>query len=164
MCRRRPSNDSRKVSRPLAVAERLVEVISIERDMISLRPLGACSDCSGCGGRCNLFRPISGDGASDDGVLRLPRALFPRAPRAGQRWRLALADNELLHQSLRGYGAALAGLLLGAASGHAGAIAIGTASDGPTALAALAGTLLMIRLSKRGQVAGFRLLDDAPPA
>lgn len=159
MCRRRPSNDLRKVSRPLAVAERLVEVTSVESDMISLRSLGACSDCFGCGGRCNLFPTTS-----DNGALCVPRALFPRAPHAGQRWRLALSDNELLQQSLRGYGAALAGLLLGAASGHAGAIAFGIGSDGPTALAALAGTLLMIRLSKRGQVAGFRLLDDSPPA
>jgi len=132
--------------------------------MVSLRAMGVCSDCSGCGGRCNLFRPLSDDGSSEAGALRLPRALFPRAPHLGQRWRLTLADNELLQQSLRGYGAALAGLLLGAASGHAGAIALGSASDGPTALAALAGTLLMIRLSKRGQVAGFRLLDEAPPA
>lgn len=156
MCRRRPSNDSRKASRPLAVAERAVEVVSIESGMVSLRALGACTDCSGCGGCCNLFRPLS-----DDGALRLPRALFPQAPQAGQRWRVAVEENELLQQSLRGYGAALAGLLLGAAGGHAGAIALGIAPDVPTALAALAGTLSMIRLSKRGPVAGLRLSDPS---
>lgn len=141
----------------MAVAERTVEVVAIDSDEIALRSLGTCTECVGCGGRCNLFRQLS-----DDGTLRLPSAGFPRSPRIGEHWRIALADDELLQQSVLGYGAALAGLLLGASGGYFGALALGVATDAPTAVAALVGTLLAVRFSKRSRVAGLRLLEPLP--
>ena len=137
------------------MAERDVEVIAIHGEDVSLRALGACSDCSGCGGRCALFRPARGD------VLCLPRSKFARAPRPGERWRLTLADDALLRQSVRGYGAALLGLLLGAAAGYALAQTLGLAPDLPTAAAALAGTLLAIRRSKRRDADDLRTVECA---
>lgn len=141
----------------MAVAERTVEVVAIDSDAVALRGLGTCSQCVGCGGRCNLFQQWS-----DDGTLRLPAAGFPRAPQIGEHWRVALADDDLLQQSLRGYGSALASLLLGASGGYGGALALGLSTDAPTAVGALLGTLLAVRISKRGRLAGLRLIEPLP--
>jgi hypothetical protein len=134
------------------VAERRLEVIATDAEGVDLRALGACSECRGCGGRCDLFQSS----------LRLPHACFPYAPQGGQRWRAVLGDRELLQQSLRGHGALLAGLVFGAAAGRTVALAGGWPPDAATAAAALLGTLLALRLSKRTPGADLRLLPDAP--
>jgi hypothetical protein len=135
------------------LVHRAVEVVAIDVDRVALRALAACSDCAGCGGHCNLLGPAAGNER-----LQLPLDRFPRTPRTGEQWLVALAEDELLEQSLRGYGAALAGLVLGAGAGHIVALAFGLAPDVPTAAAALAGTILAIRLSKRDSVAGLRIV------
>lgn len=134
------------------MAERRLEVIATDADGVELRALGACSECRDCGGRCDLFQSS----------LRLPHACFPQPPRDGQRWRAVLGDRELLQQSLRGHGALLAGMVLGAAGGRSLALAGGLPPDAATAAAALLGTLLALRLSKRTPGADLRLLPDAP--
>lgn len=126
------------------MAERRFEVIESGPDGVVVRALGTCSDCSGCGGRCDLFRDAAGHGTPS-----LPRAMFCIDPTPGQQWMMALDDRELLRQSLRSHGAALLGLVLGAAVGHLGATLAGLAQDPPTLVGALAGTLAALRLSKR---------------
>lgn len=96
-----------------------------------------------------------------DDRLRLPRADFPHAPRAGETWRLQLGDRELLQQSLRGYGAALLGLCAGALGGTLCAALLALPADAATATGALLGTLLALRVSKRAPGAALRLLPDA---
>lgn len=135
------------------MAERQLEVIATDAAGVDLRALGSCSECRGCGGRCDLF-PTS---------FRLPRACFPHPPQGGQRWRAVLGDREVLQQSLRGHGALLAGLVLGAAAGRAIALAGSLPPDAVTAVAALLGTLLALRLSKRAPGADLRLLPDVGP-
>jgi hypothetical protein len=139
------------------VAERRVEVVAIHAEAVELRALGACSECGGCGGRCNWFRD-----AMPDDTLRLPGADFPRAPRAGETWRLQLGDRALLQQSLRGYGAALLGLCAGALAGTSCAALFPLPVDAATATGALLGTLAALRVSKRAPGAALRLLPDAP--
>ncbi len=136
------------------MAERAVEVVALDGDRVQLRALGACSDCAGCGGRCNLFQGL--DPARE--TLQLARAQFPCAPLAGEHWRLLLDDDQLLRQASRGYGLALAGLIGGAGLGYGAARFIGIAPDLLTLLAAVAGTSLGILRSKRGPAAALRLL------
>lgn len=139
------------------MAERRVEVVAVGSDAIELRALGACSECGGCGGRCNWFREaMPGDS------LRLPPAVFSRPPAPGETWRLQLGDRELLQQSLRGYGAALFGLVGGALAGHGIAVAVTLPLDAATAAGALLGTLFALRVSKRAPGVALRLLPDAP--
>lgn len=126
------------------MAERRFEVVECGPDRIALRAVGACSDCSGCGGRCDLFRDATGQDTAS-----LPRRVFPAAPTPGQLWVMALDDHELLRQSLRSHGAALLGLVLGAALGYLAAAVAGYAQDPLTLLGAAAGTLAALRLSKR---------------
>lgn len=95
-------------------------------------------------------------------TLRLPSAAFPCVPEPGQAWRLQLGDHELLQQSLRGYGAALLGLVGGAVAGHSSAVLSSLPIDAATAVGALLGTLLALRVSKRAPGAAIRLLPDAP--
>jgi hypothetical protein len=139
------------------VAERRFEVVATREREVLVRALGACSECRGCGGRCDLFR---GPATS---AWPLPAALFPHPPRAGERWLATLGERELLQQSLRGHGAALLGLVGGGALGHAGAAWFGAPPDAATALGAALGTLLALRLSKRTPAAALRLLPDAAP-
>lgn len=140
------------------MAEREIEILAVDGAHVAVRPLGACSDCSGCGGRCNLFR---GSDREEVGT-GLPLELFPELPHAGEHWRLVLPERELLAQAGWSYGLALAGLVLGAALGHA------LSGDGPwrdaaTAAAALAGTLLALRFSKRRPAGALRLHRVPPP-
>ena len=134
------------------MAERRLEVVASDFEGVQLRALGACSECRGCGGRCDLFQTS----------LRLPLSWFPHPPRPGEFWRAVLGERELLRQSLHGYGALLAGLLLGAAIGRAAAFLPGLPVDASTALGALLGTLFALRVSKRTPGAALRLLPDAP--
>jgi hypothetical protein len=147
---------SRRASRRWRVAERRVEIVAVGREAVELRALGACSDCGGCDGRCRWFRTA----LPDDG-LRLPGSAFPRPPAAGETWRLQLGDRELLQQALRGHGAALLGLICGALAGHIAAAASSLPLDAATAIGALLGTLLALRISKRAPGAALRLLPDA---
>lgn len=132
------------MSQSPAVVEREVEIIAVGDAGVSLRALSNCSDCSGCGGRCNVFSRISATGTSV-----LPLAAFGGQPCVGERWRLQLPAQALLRQSLRLYGAALAGLLLGALVGQAIAAWLPYPSDLVAAGGALLGTLGALRLSNR---------------
>lgn len=139
------------------MAERRVEVVAVGSEAIELRALGACSECGGCGGRCRWF------GDAQSGItLTLSSAAFPRTPAAGEAWRLQLGDRELLQQSWRGYGAAWLGLTGGALAGYFGALLSSLPIDVGTALGAVLGTLLALRVSKRAPGAALRLLPDAP--
>lgn len=139
------------------MAERRVEVVTVGRETIELRALGACSECGGCGGRCRWF----GD-AQSGSTLSISSAVFPRPPAAGEAWRLQLGDRELLRQSMRGYGAAWLGLIAGALAGYTGALLSSLPIDAGTAIGAALGTLLALRASKRAPGAALRLLPDAP--
>lgn len=96
------------------------------------------------------------------GTLSVPPGAFPRPPRPAEAWRLQLGDRELLQQALRGYGAALLGLVAGALAGHLAASLLAWPDDATTAAAALFGTLLAVRVSKRTPGAALRLLPDVP--
>ena len=109
---------------------------------VLLRRTGACSDCGGCGGRCNLF--LSDEAA----MLRLPASAFATPPVAGTAVTLVLEEGWLLRSAWRGYGLPLLGLLAGAAAGHGLASALGLAPDLPALLLALLGTFAAFRFSK----------------
>jgi positive regulator of sigma E activity len=154
MCLQRPSSGLRKASPAAAVAEREVEVVAADGDQIDLRAIGACSECQGCGGRCDWFASAAGRDR-----LQLTRGDFPSAPRPGQRWRLGIDDRELLRQSWLGYGSLLAGLIGGAGIAHGAATIAGIATDTLTTAGALAGTLLALRLSKRARTGRARSIQ-----
>lgn len=141
----RPWNDSRRMLLPPAVVEREIEILAVDNGRVTLRAVSDCSDCSGCGGRCNVFSRVS-----STGVSMLPLPAFERAPQPGERWRLVLPTQALLRQSVRLYGAALTGLLLGALLGHSVATLLPFPTDLSTAVAAVLGTLTALRLSNRG--------------
>jgi positive regulator of sigma E activity len=139
------------------VAEREIEIIGVDARGVVLRALGACSDCTGCGGRCDLFRSIG-----PDAEARLPLELFAEPPRPGERWHIILADRELLAQAWAGYGLALVGLVLGAALGYGLTPGSGAARDLATAIGALSGTLLALRFSKRRRAGALQLRRASP--
>lgn len=125
------------------MAEREAEVLSATEATLRLRLLGAaCEGCGGCGGRCGLFA------ADAAGELELP-APEGTPPQAGERVHLAIDDGELRRLAWRGYGGALAGLLLGALAGHATGLAWGRHGDLLTAAGLALGTLAAVRLTKR---------------
>lgn len=139
------------------MAEREAEIVSVAGDRLRLRLVGsACSGCGGCGGRCNLFA------ADAAGELDMPAPPGPSA-RAGDRVRLAIDDVALRRLAWRGYGGALAGLLLGALAGQAVALAWGRHGDLLTGAGLVVGTLLAVRLTKRASPEP-RLLGLAGPA
>lgn len=124
------------------MAERRATVVAVAGSEVALRASGACSDCGGCGGRCNLFL------SDEAGRLSLPLARFRRAPLAGEDVLLVMPEGWLARTAWRGYGVPLVGLLAGAAAGHLLAPLLGLPQD-PLALAgALAGTLAAFTLSK----------------
>lgn len=129
-------------------AERPVEVLAIEGALVRLRASGVCTGCTGCRGRCNFF---AGAFAREGSLF--PLSLFPRLPVAGESWRMTLPEDELRRQSLRGYGAALLGLVAGAALGQGLAALMSLHGDLLAACGALAGTLLALRRSKRASAA-----------
>lgn len=109
----------------------VVETCSAEH--VRLRWRAQCSDCGGCGGRCQLF-----PGGEPDHI-DLPRPA--EALSSGQDVEVFLSEHVLLQQAALGYGLPLLGLLAGAAAG---------APWGNAASAALAvlGTSLAVRCSK----------------
>lgn len=121
------------------MTERAAEVLQVAGDRIELRPLGQCSDCGGCGGRCQLF------GGSTDSSLSLPASLDPATGQpwaVGQHVFLYLPSGQLQRQALLGYGLPVLGLLLGAA-------ALQAWGDVAAAAGAVGGTSLALLLSKR---------------
>lgn len=125
------------------MAEREAEVRSRRGDELGLALLGsACDGCAGgCRGRCNLFA------AGDDGVFHVvvedAAGFLP-----GQRLRLSVDDEALRRAAWRGYGVALAGLLLGAAAGHGLGRALGGPADVFALVGLVLGTFLAARVSK----------------
>lgn len=128
------------------MAERRAEVVALHAGHATLRATASCLGCTGCGGRCDLFRGLRAQGADID----LPLERFDRAPHVGESWTLSLDEGALLRHAARGWGGALLGLLAGAALGFALARGAGIAPDPTTLAGALAGTLAGWRRSKRG--------------
>lgn len=117
-------------------------------------PRAACSGCQGaCEGRCS---PFARPGETWD------LACDPDAWRVGQRVRVGIEDSALRSLALRGYGAALAGLVLGALAGHGIGLAWGRHGDALVAAGLLLGTLLALPASKRATPEP-RLLGPAGP-
>lgn len=117
-------------------------------------PRAACLGCrGGCEGRCSPFsRPgETWDLASDSAIWQV-----------GQQVRIGIEDRALRSLALRGYGAALAGLLLGALAGHALGLAWGRHGDALVAAGLVLGTLLALPASKRATPEP-RLLGLADP-
>lgn len=129
------------------MAERRAEVVCVGGASVAVRALGTCSDCGGCGGRCNLFL---GDTALDDaaGTLQLPPECFSEPPSAGQQVVLVLAEGWLARSALRGYGVPLFGLLAGGALGHAVALAAQWSPDPAALVGAALGTFASFTVSK----------------
>lgn len=127
------------------MAERRAEVLAVAGDVLRLRLLeGACSGCrDGCGGRCQLFAPAGGPECS----VPHPGSAQGLAP--GQTVVLELDDEALRRAAWRGYGLALAGLVLGALAGHGLASALGRDGDLPALAGLVLGTLLAARATKR---------------
>jgi positive regulator of sigma E activity len=125
------------------MAEREAEVRSRRGNELGLVLLGsACEGCAGgCGGRCNLFA------AGDDGVF--PVVVEDAAGFSpGQRLRLSIDDEAIRRAAWRGYGVALAGLLLGAAAGHGLGRLLGGSADMFALAGLVLGTFLAARFSK----------------
>jgi positive regulator of sigma E activity len=123
---------------------RLAEVIRVEADTIELRVDAACTDCSGCGGRCALLQ------SSESNLIQLPAPDPRSALTVGQRVALQLDHNALLRQAWQGYGLPLMGLLLGAA-------ALQPLGNAAAALGAVSGTSIALVLSKRLKQSPLRL-------
>lgn len=138
--------------------ERLALILRVDPAAAWVSPLGACSGCIGCSGRCDgVFS------AASDAGLRLPRAVFEQAPVPGQRVRLVWEAPALLGVAARAYGWPLLGLLVGAvlpAWLNRGARLV----DLGVLLGALAGTLLGVALSKRALAVArdLRVLPAVP--
>ena len=124
------------------MAERRAVVDSIDGERVRLRALERCSDCGGCGGRCDLFRSPSGD------EFTLDRASFDMEPMPGQPVQLLLSDRWLRQSAWQVYGIATLGMLGGAGSGWLIGHLLGANVDLPTLIGAFAGTLWAIRGSK----------------
>lgn len=139
------------------MAERRASVVGVGDGEVTLRAEGACSDCSGCGGRCSLF--------PDDqaGLLVLPASRFARAPRAGDALLLCVPEGWLARTALRGYGLPLLGLLAGAALGQGVAALLSLPSDAAALAGAVLGTLAAFTLSKGAEPQIAVLALAAPP-
>lgn len=141
------------------MAERTVEVVSIDGARVGMRASGNCRGCLGCGGRCDLLR-----GWATDDRIELPCAGFPVPPSTGERWVIELDDAALVRVAARGYGLAWLGLLAGACAGAALAAPLGASPDLSTVLGALLGTLGGVTGSKRRSAApaGLRVMRREP--
>lgn len=124
------------------MAERRATVVAVAGSEVALRASGACSDCVGCGGRCNLFL------SDEAGRLTVPASRFPRQPSAGDEVLLVVPEGWLARTAWRGYGLPLLGLLAGGAAAHALAPWLGLPQDAAVLAGALAGTLAAFTLSK----------------
>ncbi|MEZ5464365.1 MAG: SoxR reducing system RseC family protein [Lysobacteraceae bacterium] len=124
------------------MAERRAVIDSVDGDVVRLRALERCSDCGGCGGRCDLFRSATGD------ELTLARSSFDADPAPGDPVRLMLSDRWLRQSAWRVYGLATLGLLGGAGIGWLLARLLNVGVDLPTLIGAVIGTLWSVRGSK----------------
>jgi positive regulator of sigma E activity len=126
------------------VADRDAVVLAVDADAVTLRPdAAACSGCRiGCAGRCNVFRS---DAA---GEITLPSRDLPQLA-AGDRVRLHVDELALRRAAFAGYGLALFGLLAGALAGWSLALLLGLPRDPLTLAGLVAGTVWMLRRSKR---------------
>lgn len=143
------------------MAERHAVIDSIDGDLVRLRSLARCSDCGGCGGRCDLFRSPAGD------ELTLQRSSFEVDPVPGEPVRLLLSDRWLRQSAWQVYGLATLGMLVGAGLGWLAGRWLNTGVDLPTLAGAFAGTLWAIRGSKHRlpQIRAVPLRDaDSPPS
>jgi len=111
---------------------------------VRLESIGSCSDCVGCGGRCNLFRETT------QGRIELPREDFDFDPSPGQKVRLLLPDRWLRDTAWRVYGWATFALIAGAVVGQLlGQLPVFSGYANLLALiGASGGTLLALRASK----------------
>lgn len=127
------------------MAERRAEILAVDGDALQLRLLeGVCSGCrDGCGGRCQLFAPAGGP------ECRVMASGVASGLRPGQTVVLELDDEALRRAAWRGYGLALAGLVLGALAGHGVASALGRDGDLPALAGLVSGTLFAARVTKR---------------
>ncbi len=135
--------------------ERRCRVIEIDQGRALLRAEpGSCSGCVGCAGRCSLLlegeAEISVALTDVDGQLQVDD------------WaRLSMHPSTLRNEALLGYGLPLVGLLLGAVLGYLVAAPVGLPSDFSTAVAAIAGTLLSLSVSKRHAKAVLRVWPES---
>jgi positive regulator of sigma E activity len=136
--------------------EASVEVLSVDADGVRIRALGSCAGCQGCGGRCSL--------GLSRASFTLTDAMLLAQARPGARLRLRCEARDLRDRAWVGYGLPLLGLLGFAASAAALADLVGVPRDPAVALAAAAGTLLGLTVSKRcsSAGAGLRLLEVRP--
>lgn len=142
------------------MAERRAAVAALEPGFALLAPEGACSDCEGCGGRCNLFAGIGGEPH-----IRVPLERFRHRPEVGQQVSLELPEAWLRNSALAGYGLPLLGLLAGCGLGVAVAQAAGADPNGPSLAGAALGLLAGVRGSRRlAPQLGVRLLPPPQPA
>ncbi len=125
------------------MAERRAVIDAIDGDIVRLRALERCSDCGGCGGRCDLFRSPSGN------EFTLDRDSFDADPVPGQSVVMLLSDRWLRQSAWQVYGLATLGLLAGAALGWLIGHLLGIGVDLPTVVGAALGTLWAIRGSKQ---------------
>lgn len=140
------------------MAERDARVTELAAGQLRLRTdAEACRDCRiGCGGRCNVFR------SDEAGELTLPLPAHAHLG-IGDRVRLSVDEVALRRAAFAGYGMALLGLLAGAGVGLGLAIMTGLPRDPMTLVGLAAGTVWMLRRSKR-HVFQPRLekLEDGP--
>ena len=129
---------------------------------VTLRLAGQCHGCGGCQGRCSLVGSLA---ASGD-VLELPLASIDGDVTPGLRVRIRLDDAVLLRQAWIGYGLPLLGLVVFAATAHGLAGWLNLAPDLPAVIAAAAGTLAGVLLSKRSMPPSLRItalpVDGSP--
>lgn len=136
------------------MAERLARVVAVHAGVVWLQADAPCSDCGGCGGRCNLFaatasrEPPGSSAHGPEGALQLPARAFGQPPSIGQQVVLELPGSWLATTALRGYGVPLLGMLAGAAGGHALGLAAQMAPDLPALAGAVLGTFMAFTLSK----------------
>lgn len=148
------------------MAERDARVTGIAQDNVRLRPdSAACRGCRiGCGGRCNVLR------SDESGEITLPLPAGAHLE-VGDQVRLAVDELALRRAAFAGYGLALAGLVLGAGLGFGLSLLTGLPRDPSTLLGLLAGTVWMLRRSKRHDFqprlekleANPYPIDDTPP-
>ena len=133
--------------------ERDATVDSIGPQGITLRLDAQCHGCGGCRGRCSLVGPLNAAGD----LFELPLRSIDGSVTPGLRVRIRLDDAVLLQQARVGYGLPLLGLVVFAGIAHGLAGWLNLAQDVPAAIAAAAGTLTGVVLSKRSMPPSLRI-------
>lgn len=132
--------------------ERTAVVERCDGTRVALRARGACSDCGGCGGRCNVFAAVA-----DGERIELDGSAFGFAPAIGDAVKLTLADGALGRLAWQGYGLLLAGLLAGAALGRFAAAALASGEDAGTLAGAVVGLTLALHATRRVPAPALRV-------